>query len=209
MGRDARQGTAWPRTCVSSPEPGRALPQRPCTCGSLAQKAPSSSCHSAPAPSSGNSLSSGELRTPSLNTATAGPPGPAAGPCTHTCGPHPAGTLSCLTPHPHTQPAEHYQDASSQYGCVQGMHDLLKTNQETTQEKQAIRHHTDGLSTRQSHFKRLSLKINCTPDWSKRGPEPLSCIQPLHKHTSSLPSQGVFSYLVKCRTLCSKTSYAF
>lgn len=40
---------------------------------------------------------------------TAGPPGPRCRTLPHTCGPHPAGTLSCLT-HPHTQPAEHCPD---------------------------------------------------------------------------------------------------
>ena len=163
MWASARQGTAWPRTYISSPEAGRScpsvlapaapwprrllfqLPQH--SCSNLRRPlfqlpsvpAPSSggscsSCRSVPAPSSRTSLSSDELRDAVPQHRQQALRVPLQDPASHLRSTPSRNTVSSY-PHPHTQPAEHYlgRDTSSQYVCVKGMHDLLKTKQETTQ----------------------------------------------------------------------------
>ena len=93
-----------------------------------------SSCRSVPAPSSRTSLSSDELRDAVPQHRQQALRVPLQDPASHLRSTPSRNTVSSY-PHPHTQPAEHYlgRDTSSQYVYVKGMHDLLKTKQETTQ----------------------------------------------------------------------------
>ena len=115
-------------------QPGgrESLPQHPCTRGSLAQKALAPAAHSAPAPPSRNSLSSGEPRDAFPQHQQQALRVPAAGPCLTPAVHTPQGHCLALPTHTPSRQST-ARTTSSQYGCVKGMHDLLKTNQETTQ----------------------------------------------------------------------------
>ena len=148
MWASARQGTAWPRTYISSPEAGRSCPSVLAPAAPwprrLLFQLPQHSCSnlrrplfqlpSVPAPSSRTSLSSDELRDAVPQHRQQALRVPLQDPASHLRSTPSRNTVSSY-PHPHTQPAEHYlgRDTSSQYVCVKGMHDLLKTKQETTQ----------------------------------------------------------------------------
>ena len=88
--------------------------------------------HGVSAPSSRDSLSSNKLRDAvPQHRPTAGPPGPRCRTLTHSCGPHPAGTLFRLVPYLHPA-AEHHLEHKECSVCVcerEGW--LTETKQET------------------------------------------------------------------------------